>query len=60
MTDTSYTLEISCAFGGPCRSTTAQDVVTVTVDPDIRPADLGNSLLAVRELDDVVMLWGWL
>jgi len=55
--DSTFTLEVRCV-GAPCASpATSIDTVAVEVKPAGTPADIGNTLLAVRDVLDADMLW---
>ncbi|MFC2173790.1 hypothetical protein ACFLU6_14355 [Acidobacteriota bacterium] len=51
---TVFTLDVRCSGSRWCR---ASDTVAVTVDPDITPPDLGNTLRAVRGGTELEISW---
>ena len=56
---TVYTLETRCFAAPACAAGITSDTVTVAVYPDVVPADLGNTLQAVKSgLDGVALSWG--
>ena len=53
---TVYTVEVSCGAAA-CATGSDRDTVTVTVEPDVVPGDLGNTVRAVKAVGSVLLSW---